>query len=65
MRQNDFDFAQELLTQAGLQPVELASTPYRALMVTPATETPVTWFFDNDGTFLRFEPDFMLSVIEV
>ncbi|WP_226163982.1 hypothetical protein [Hymenobacter terricola] len=65
MRQNDFDFAQELLTQAGLQPVELASTPYRVLVVTPVTETPVAWLFDNDGTFLRFESDFMLSVIQV
>lgn len=57
MRQNDFDFARDLLTQAGLQPEEMASTPDKGLLVMLESNDPIAWIFGSDGTFLRFEPD--------
>jgi hypothetical protein len=62
MRQSDFDFARDLLTQAGLRPEELTSTPQRGLMVTLESNRLVTWFFDWDGNFLQFESDGLIPV---
>ena len=57
MRQTDFDFARDLLTQAGLPPDELASTPEKGLLVTLEPKGPVAWIFTLEGEFLRFESD--------
>ncbi|MBD2723774.1 hypothetical protein [Hymenobacter armeniacus] len=56
MRRNDFDFAMDLLTQAGLEPEELASTPEKGLLVALESTGLVAWIFTPEGEFLRFEP---------
>ena len=57
MRNTDFDFARDLLTQAGLQPEELASTPVKGLLVTREPKGPVACIFKLEVEFLRFESD--------
>jgi hypothetical protein len=54
-RGTDFDFALALLTQAGLNSQELASTGTKALLVALEEKGNVAWIFDNEGEFLRLE----------
>lgn len=57
MRTTDFDFARDLLTQAGLQPEGLASTPVKGLLVTQEPKGRIAWIFTLEREFLRFESD--------
>ncbi|MBO2012187.1 hypothetical protein [Hymenobacter negativus] len=61
MRRTDFDFALDLLTQADLQPVEMASTGLIGLMATLDKKGLVAWVFDDEGNFLRFEKGLILA----
>jgi hypothetical protein len=61
MRQNDFDFAMDLLTQAGLQPEELVSSWTRVLAVDLSGPAPLAWVFNNEGELLRFESPYLLT----
>jgi hypothetical protein len=64
MRQTDFDFAMNLLTQAGLQPEELASSWTRVLAVDLAGEAPIAWVFNNEGELLRFDSPFLFTKVD-
>lgn len=64
MRQTDYDFAKELLTQAGVQPAEFASSWTRVLAVDQAEPAPVAWVFNNAGELLRFESPFRFTPVE-
>ena len=64
MRQNDFDFAMDLLTQAGLQPEELVSSWTRVLAVDLAGPAPLAWVFNNEGELLRFESPYLLTLVD-
>ena len=64
MRQTDFDFAMNLLTQAGLQPEELASSWTRVLAVDLAGAAPIAWVFNNEGELLRFDSPFLFTKVD-
>ena len=57
MRQTDFDFARELLTQSGLQHEELVSSLEKGLGIVQEPNILAAWLFNYDGEFLRFESD--------
>jgi hypothetical protein len=63
MRQTDYVFAKELLTQAGVQPAEFVSSWTRVLTVDQAAPS-VAWVFNNAGELLRFEPPFRFTSVE-
>jgi hypothetical protein len=56
MRKTDFDFAKDLLTQAELKPVELASTGMKGFHVTLENNRVVAWLFEETGEFRAFTP---------
>lgn len=61
MRNNDFDFALNLLTQAELHPQEMHSSFTKVIAVGVEKQGLVAWVFNNDGELLRFDSPFLIA----